>query len=523
MTHLLSTSRVVFFNPLALAAALMLGAAGPLHAQDDTRRMEAALARSLLTLDAIDSTSRDNGFVSLLTDDALFYIDPATQAVVPLTAASYDFVDDTTLDIVLRDDVLFHDGSTMTADDVVYTFSAYIDPDSELRRAHTYRRWISSVEKLDDLTVRMHLAQPDPMVLQYLAVDGKTVKAGTYGEAGARDWKAQATGIVGNGPYRVVSFEPGQELVLERFADYRAGSPKGMPEVGQIRFRVIPDYSTQAAEIISGNLDWANDVPTDIAEQAASFSEDVNFMSAPSMRIGYIILDAKGRTGEDAPTTDVKVRQALSEAIDRDLIAQQLVGGSAKAALTPCLPIQFGCAQDVPTHGYNPDHARALLKEAGYEDGFDLEVWSSRAGTKEILEAVVSMWRDVGVRANLRFVESSALTKARDEGQLAAYFDNNGSQGLADVNALLPNQFIDTSPNDFHGDPAVYDLLGKLTSTLDPQARSQIARETVALITDEVYWIPLYEFSANFLLSPRIDYPQADDGMQRLFLTTWKN
>ncbi len=488
------------------------------------RKLEAALARSLLTLNSLDSTSRDNGYIGLLTDDSLLYIDPDTRKVVPLMAKSYSVVDSKTIDVVIRDDITFHDGSKLTTDDVVYSFNSWIDPNNSLVRANTFRRWLASVEKTTPDTVRFHLVGPDPLALQYLAVDGKVVRSGTFDRAdGTKDYTLQSTSLVSTGPYRVVSFQPGEDLLLERFEGYHRDSPKGFPQSEQIHFRVIPEYATQAAEIVAGNLDWANDVPTEIAEQAASYGENLQLIAAPSMRIGYIVLDAKGKSGAGNPITNVNVRRALSMAIDRDMIAKQLVGGSAHAVLTPCLPVQFGCDQTAKTYAYDPTAAKALLAEAGYAKGFDLELWSSRAGTQEPLQAVVNMWREIGVRANLRFVESSALTKARDAGQLSAFFDNNGSQGIADVNALLPNQFMESSPNAFHGDPKVYDLISRLTTTIDPAAREKIAKETVNYINENVYWIPLYEFPSNFLTSSRIVYPQAADGMQRLYLTTWKD
>ncbi|WP_439687128.1 ABC transporter substrate-binding protein [Cupriavidus oxalaticus] len=483
----------------------------------------AAVAREILVLDNFNATSRENEILSLLIDDSLFYIDPATQQPTPLLAKSYRYLEPTVLEVTLREDVQFHDGSKVTADDVVYTFQSVINPKSTAKKGDQFTRWLAKVEKGEAPgTVVFRMKGANPLVLHFLATTGRVVKKGTYDKAGTPsglDVEAQSRRVVGTGPYKVTSFLPGREVVLEKFAGYRKDSPKGTPEIPRIRIKVIPDYATQVAEVLSGGVHWTYNIPTDIADEVASTKQAV-FMASPSMRIGFIVLDAAGRTGKDNPFTKLKVRQALNYAVDREALTKQLIRGRSAPALTPCLPIQFGCAQDVAKYSYNLAKAKQLLTEAGYPNGLQFDLWASRE--KETLEAVVAMWRKAGINANLRVAKSPAVVKARDENQISAYFENNGSLGVADAGALLPNMFGKGSPSDFHHDQRLYSSLEQFLSTTDVAARKQIGHEVVSRILDQAYWVPLFEFTQNFVLAPDLSFPQAADGMPRLYLAKWK-
>jgi peptide/nickel transport system substrate-binding protein len=498
----------------------VLGSSVYARPADDT--LVAAVAREILVLDNFNSTSRENEILSLLVDDALFYIDPSTQKPVPLTAKSYRYADANTLDVTLRDDVQFHDGAKLTLDDVFYTFSTMLNPKNTSKKADNFTRWLTSVEKVGTDTIRFNMKGPNPLALQMLATNGRIVKQGTYDSSSSPSGlnvDAQSGKLIGTGPYRVVSFLSGREVTLERFRGYRTGSPKGEPPIAKIKLRVIPDYSTQAAELLAGGVHWAYNIPTDMAEEVASTKRAV-FKSSPSMRIGYVVLDAAGRVSKDHPLTKLKVRQALNYAVDRKTLTEKLVRGHSAPALTPCLKIQFGCAQDIQIYKYDPAKAKALLAEAGYPNGIQFDFWGTRE--KETLEAIVAMWRKVGINANLRFAKSPSVMKARDDNQLTAFFDNNGSLGISDVGSILPNQFGKGVPNDFHRDPKLYTLVDELVSTSDVDKRRQIAREAIGRINENAYWVPLYEFTQNFLLAPDLEFPQADDGMPRLFLARWK-
>ena len=242
---------------LALAASVAPALAGK---SDDTLRV--AMAEEILNLDYNYTTKREYIILSQLTDATLFRVNPDTAELEPSVATSYEFVDDTTLDVVLRDDVMFHDGSKLTAEDVAYTYNWINNPDSESNATGVVERWLDNAEVTGPNTVRFHLKSVYPLVLRDMGARIMLRKAGTYDAGGTIDRDAMANKLIGAGPYKVVSFEPGSKLVLERFDDYFGDKPA----IANVVVRNLPDIGTQQAELMSGGVDWMFKVPLDLAE-----------------------------------------------------------------------------------------------------------------------------------------------------------------------------------------------------------------------------------------------------------------
>jgi peptide/nickel transport system substrate-binding protein len=502
---------------LAALAALAFGQPRQGRAED---AIDVAFPREVRTLDANYSNTRELDIISLLIDDALFYVHHDTLAITPLLAQSYRFADERTLDIELRRDVRFHDGAPLTAEDVVYTYQWLLDPESQALFAERFRAWLERVEATGPFSVRFHMRTPYAMALYDLALYSRIRTRGAYHPSGAPNPNALATAHNGAGPYRVRRFVSGEILELERFEGYRSDSPKAGPGIGAIRIRVIPDFSTQAAELISGGVGWTYNVPTDIAEDVARTGE-AQFVSGPSMRSGYFVFDAEGRVSPSGPLTDVRVRRALNLAIDREAIVDNLLRGAARVIHTPCLAVQFGCAQDVARYDYDPAHARALLREAGYADGFALDVWTAR--DKDVVEAVAEMWARIGVSARVRYVKQAALTRGLEQNEVGVYFTSYGSFGVPDAGAILPDRFGADYRSAMHGDAQVDDAIAAALATYDPDIRRDRFAEALRRITAQAYTAPLFEFPQNFLVSPDVDYVQPADGLPRLFLLRWRD
>ena len=503
-----------------LAASIMAVVVwAPASAQQSTDTLVVAFPREVLTTDGLYSTLRENDILGLLVDDALYYVDPETQQPVPLVARSHEFVDDTTLVITLRDDVTFHDGTPLTAEDVVYSFNHIVSEEGQTRYATRIGRWMESVEALDDHTVQFNMLHPYAMVLYDLSYYSKLRRVGSYEIDGVTTPEAQQNQVNGTGPYRIVDFQPGQRIELELYDGYREDSPKAVASIRNIVIRIIPDFSTQAAEVMAGGVHWTFNVPTVIAENVG-LSGRAQFLAGPSMRVGYVSLDAAGRSDPDVPTTDIRVRQALNHAIDREAIVRNITGGTAEPLWTACQPIQFGCTQDVVRYEYDPERARALLAEAGYPDGFELEYWAAR--DRPIQEAIVNYWRDIGVDATLRYVRSASMPQPRDAGQLTAYYSSSGSYSIPDAGAILPDRFMVDMARVYTGDAELSDLIGRANATYDAAERERLMHEAVRYIAEQAYWVPIQKYTQNFMISNDLEYEQADDGMPRLFTARWR-
>src|SRR5262245_54056357 len=409
---------------LAVAAALA-AMAGEAMAGKANNTLNVAFPREVVTLDGLYSNLRENDILSLAVDDVLYTVNPKTLQPVPLAALSHKVVDDRTIDVELRRGVKFHDGSELTAADVAYSYSWTINPRSGTNFTHRIFFWLESATATGPYTVRFKLKAPYSMFFYDLVYHSKIRKKGAYDKPdGSHDPAAQSLKLNSTGPYRVVEFRPGQRIVLQRFKDYRKDSPKSVAQIENIVIRTIPDWSTQAAEAMSGGIDWSYQMPYEIAEDVAKSGRAIH-LSGPSMRIGYVVMDAMGRHQPKNPFTNVRVRQAVNYAIDRESIAKKLVRGEAGALNVACNPAQFGCVEDAKKYEYSPQKARALLAEAGYPNGFETEFWAARE--RPIMEAIANQLAQAGFKANLRYVKGPTLSKARREHQVVLYYGSSGS------------------------------------------------------------------------------------------------
>ncbi|WP_227270851.1 ABC transporter substrate-binding protein [Roseobacter weihaiensis] len=506
-------------KPFLLCIAATLIAVPPAVAdrQDDT--LVAAFPREISTTDGLYNTRRENDILGLLIDDALYYVDPETQEPVALSALSHEFVNDTTLVVTLRDDVTFHDGSLMTSADVVYSFNHILDETTETRFHARIDRWLDSVEALDERRVQFNMKYPYAMVLYDFAYYTKIRQEGSYEVDGVTVPDAQRELALGSGPYRVIEYIPGQQVTLELYEGYREDSPKAVASIRNITIRIIGDYATQAAEVMAGGVHWAFNVPTDIAENVGNTGR-ARFVAGPSMRVGYVALDAAGRSDPDGPMTDIRVRRALNHAIDRQAIVDNIVRGSSGPLSTPCQPIQFGCDESAAVvYAYDPDLARSLLAEAGYADGFELVLTASR--DRDVMEALVGYWTAIGLDARLDYLRNVATP--RNAGELMAFYGSSGSFSIPDAGAIMPDRFITDQQRVYTGDEALSELVASTNSTYDQDLRKERFREAITRITDQAYWVPVHRYSQNFLLSNEIEYVQPEDGMPRLFMVRWQN
>ena len=200
----------------------------------------------------------------------------------------------------------FHNGEPFDADDVVYTVNFVAEEQNGVKTQRNVN-WMKSAEKVDQYTVRINLKAPFPAAIEFLSGPVSMYPNEYYAEAGPSGMGLEP---VGTGPYKVVSVDPGKHFVLEKYEGYH-DSPKGQPEVGTVDIRTIPDVNTQMAELFNGSLDLIWQVPSDLAEKLEQMGK-FTVANESTMRIGYLTLDAAGRTGEDNPFTDVRVRRAVA-------------------------------------------------------------------------------------------------------------------------------------------------------------------------------------------------------------------
>jgi peptide/nickel transport system substrate-binding protein len=500
----------------AILTAVLLGAGAlPAAAQKSADTLRIVMRDALPNIDHYYNNQRTGVVMHHQGWDALVYRNPDTFKLEPLLATEWKLPDATTIEFTLRPGVKFHDGSAFTADDVVYTINLIADPASRLSTPSNYN-WLEKAEKTGDLSVRVKLKRPNPAALEYFALVLPIYPKAYREKVGAEGY---AKAPIGAGPYKVVKWEAGASIEFERFEDYWAGSPKGKPAIKKLSVRFVPDAATEMTELLAGRAEWIWNVNPDQFENVNKLPH-LNAVRKESMRVGYLSLDAAGRTGADNPLTKLKVRQAIWHAIDRQAIADKLVTGGSRVPQAPCFPPQFGCdAEAAVLYDYNPAKAKQLLAEAGYPNGFDVEV-----GTYVLPQwgaAVQNYLQAVGIRAKLNQQQVQAIVQRTNAGELRMYLGSWGSYSINDVSAIMPN-FFDGGGMDYARDKDVQKWLAEGGSSNDPEVRKKAYSAAIQRITEQAYWTPLHTYVTTYAHAKQLDFTPYADELPRFFLAKWK-
>jgi len=500
-------------------AGAMLLTCGTLHiaaaqAGKADNTLNIAFDAAPATLDAYKESDRPGLALARMLFTGLLQKNHDTGEFGPGLASSYRFIDDTTIELVLREGVQFHDGSLLTMDDVLYTLNL-VSSDAYQARFQNQVTWIAKAEAVAGgaagNTLRIKMKFPYPLALEMLS-ENLPIYPRKFYEANQSD---MGVAPIGTGPYRLAESQPGSRYVFERFDGY-FGSP---PAIEKLVVRILPDANTQYAELLSGGLDWIWRVPPDAAKRLAQ-QRSVQVKSSSIMRVSYISLNP-GHDGGRSPLANRAVRQAVNHAIDRESIRRALVGGASKLTNAACNPAQFGCAAaQVRSYDYDPARAKQLLAEAGYGNGIDVELVVATP-PRAILEAVAANLGEVGIR--VRLVEQqfgTAMTNWR-EGKIAMLASNWGSYGIADA-ALSTSNFFRGGPDDQARHPGVIKHLETADTSVDRDVRLEHYTAAQKIIAEEAYWVPLWNHSLNAAQSKDLNFSVDGDEFPRFYKATWQ-
>ena len=497
---------------MACAALAVLGGPALAGKADDT--LNAAFLGEVATLDNYKETGREGLVLARLIYDSLLRKDYATGGFKPELAESYKLVDDKTIDFELRRNVKFHNGQPMTADDVVYTLNLVSSKDYNARYQIAVE-WIDRAEKLGDYSVRLHMKAPNPLALEMLAGNLPIYPKAYYSDVGSA---GMGTKPIGTGPYKVVEVIPGSRYVFERFEDYYEGSPKGKAQIKRMVMRILPEPNTEYAELINGGLDWIWRVPPDDARNL-SRQPNIRVQNAEIMRYAYISLNPAVDGGK-SPLADVRVRRAINYATNRSAIVKALIGGASRVLTTPCFPIQFGCTTDVASYDFDPAKAKLLLGEAGYPNGFKIELVVS-AMPRIQAEAIAANLGKVGVQVTLNEQQYAPATTMWREGRTAMLMRNWGSYGVAD-SGLSTGQYFSGTEDDLAKDPALVRPLQEANTSVDQERRKKIYEAAAKRVADQAYWLPLWSYNVTTAQNKDLELNLNPDEFVDFFAARWK-
>jgi len=500
---------------LAVSAALAMGTAAKAGPDDNSLIVAWGSTGPIENVDNYFNTNRTGIWFSRMVWDQLIYREPKTFEYKPLLATSWELLDDTTWQFKLREGVTFHNGEEFDADDVVFTLNWISNPDNGVKVQRNVN-WIDSAEKVDKYTVNLKMKKPFPQAFEFLSGPITIYPNEYYAEVGPEGMAQQP---VGTGPMKVVSIKTAEEYVFEKNENYTWGSPKGEAQVDKIVVREIADVQTQIAELLAGGIDITADISADHVEQIGQVP-GFEALQAGTMRTGYIGFDAAGR-GDFEPTTKLKVRQAMAHAINREALVKNLIRGDAGVIHTPCFPTQFGCDVSAAVqYEYDPEKAKALLAEAGYPDGFDIEFYTFRPA--DWAEAIMGDLAEVGIDATLTKMPYFALRdKQRNEGTTPMFLMDWGSYSMNDMSAIT-SHFFKKGPDDFAMDDEVAAWLEAGDTSTDDAVRKENYAKAIQKITAEVYWLPMFNHVRNYAYNEKLDFTPYQDEIPRFWQYGWK-
>ncbi len=446
--------------------------------------------------------------------DTLIYRDPDTNEYSGLLAKRWEQIDDKTIEFELREGVKFHNGEEFDADSAVYTLNFIANADNKVTTQQNVN-WIEKAEKLDKYRIRLTTKEIFPAAIEYLAGPVVMHPAKYYQEVGPKGMNAKP---VGSGPYKVTEYQPGKSISLERNKDYFADSPKAGAKIDKIEIRFIPDRQTQMAEALSGGMDFIMHVPKDQAEQAGQVPH-LQVVSGETMRISLLLLNIQD--GSPAPQLkDIRVRKALIHGIDRESITKNIVGAGSRVLNTMCFPSQFGCTDEgAPVYDYDPELSRKLLAEAGYKDGFDIEIVAYRERNQ--VEAMIGNLKTIGVNAKLNFLQYAAMREQNRANKSAISNQTWGSFSVNDVSASTP-VFFGGLNDDMTHDKEVIAALDKGNNSVDPDVRKASYKQALTRIAEEAYGVPLWSLPVYYVASADLDFAAYPDELVRFWRMGWK-
>ncbi len=462
---------------------LFLGIANPVFAGKDT--LVWAVDTKIPTMDIYATTSLNLTNIYFMVSDSLVERDLNDLSIKPHLATSWKRLDDTTWEFRLREGVRFHNGHPLTAEAVRYTIEDRIlNPEMQSKPRSAYR-FIKRVEVVDDLTFRIHTEGPYPLVLERFCTtfpyDPQWCKEN--GEKHVAEYAMET------GPYRFVTWEKGNKLVLEKNPEYWA---HGLPKIPNVIIREIPEQSTPIAELISGGADLISKLDPDKLSMIDK-NPRTKVMESTSHRISFWQFDSMGRAG-DTPVKDKRVRQAIWHAIDRQAIIDTMFQGHATIINSPLSPFDFGYDGTIQGLPYDPDEARALLKEAGYENGLELEIMYYYPIQHQFNSAAMDYLEKVGVKLKFNDYRGNIgqAIKVRDGGKTK----DIGNFGWArymmlDADGTLPIWFGKDSTKSYTNDPELSQWLEEARFSFDRERRAELYKKAQQRIIDEVYWIPI--------------------------------
>jgi len=433
-----------------------------------------------------------------------------TTEIQPDLAESWEIAPDaTSVTMKLRPGVKFHDGTDLNADAVVFSFERMLNPNSpDYHGPYAFPAFFFPSYKtstaVDPLTVRFDLTQPDATFFSALVWNTGAIVSPTAAKAAGKDFQAAP---VGAGPFKFVSWEKDVLTTMEAFPDYW----KGAPTLKTLLWKPIVEEAARFNQLLSGEVDFIVSLYPQFVPVIES-NPDLQLIQGPSLHTWWCYLNMHFE-----PFKDLKVRQAMNHAIDRQSLITNVLQGTAIESNSWSWPDTWSFADDVTTYEYDPEKAKALLAEAGYANGFDLPYIVPASGSgmvapKEIATAMQADLAKVGVNVQIETLEWISYIAAVGTG----LDDINGKQfGMCQMSWMNPVadpglyvEYVSAGQGDalglnlsYYANEEYNKLLADARVSGDQEERAELYKQAQRIFADDAPW--LFMFHSNFVTAAR--------------------
>ena len=504
------------FTRMALGAIL-----GALSLGSTAADLRIGISADITSLDPHHVNIAPNNNAMWHMFEALTHVD-ADARIAPGLAESWRAVDATTWEFKLRRGVKFHDGSDFAAEDVLASIARARRMEQSGGQFASFVKAIKDAKAVDPHTLRFTTATPYAMLPYDL--NSIFIVSRKQAQAATEDFN-NGKAAIGTGPFKLASFKRGDRVEFARNEAYWGARPAW----DKATLRILPNDPARIAALLSNEVDMIDSVPT---ADAVKLKSNANFKLATkvSWRTLFFHLDQSrdnppGVTAKDGkplaknPLKDIRVRQAMSKAINRTAIAERVMEGFALPAFNLVSPPVFGHVKALTPDAFDADGARKLLVEAGFPDGFALTVAAPNnryVNDDQIAQAVAQMLARIGIQTKVEtYPAATYFTKARN-GEFAFALLGWGSfSGDLALRSLLATPNADKGYGTWnwgkHSLPQVDQLLDTGFATTDEKKREGFAMEAATLALRNYGVIPLHHQIASWAMKKNLDYAARTD------------
>jgi peptide/nickel transport system substrate-binding protein len=396
----------------------------------------------------------------------------------------------------LREGVKFHDGTDFNADAVVKNFQRWAKSKDEAKFAYYASMFggfegdeghvIKEVKAVDDKTVEFTLARPQAPFLKNLAMSPFAIAS-----PAAIDKGDFGKNPVGTGPFKFKSWKTGDTIEIVKNDKYWN---KELPKLDGVTFKVIKDNSARLNALIKGEIDLMDGLnPSDMSKVKAD--SKLQLFERPSMNVGYL-----GFNVEKAPFNKKEVRQAINHLVNKEEIIKNFYEGTAEPAKNPMPPSIAGYDDSIQDYQYDVEKAKELLKKAGLEKGFKMDLWAMPVprpympNGQKVAEALQASFKQVGIEAKIVTFEWGTYLEKVQAGEAPMFMLGwTGDNGDADnfLYTLLDKDAIGSNNYSRYSNEEAHKLLIEAQTTADEAKRNELYQKAQKIIHEDAPWVPL--------------------------------